>query len=154
MLDNYYMFVVDTDRYAGNFERQMCAYITGHIGDCGVGGEEKKLFEDEEGNYLYELLWTNNTYIVNIADERGCYRPCIIKPNPRHSNKFPAYLSVAIFFSEPPTEEIVSFLKRRAEKFCAEYWHNKSKLNEKVTIEGYRLLQFKTTIEEIWYNTK
>lgn len=33
-------FIIDTDSYSGNFEREMCAYITGHIGDCLVGFEE------------------------------------------------------------------------------------------------------------------
>ena len=38
-MNNYYGFIVDTDSYAGNFEREMCAYMTGHIGECSVGEE-------------------------------------------------------------------------------------------------------------------
>ncbi len=33
---NPYLFVIDTDTYAGNFEREMCAYVTGQIGECEV----------------------------------------------------------------------------------------------------------------------
>jgi hypothetical protein len=36
------LFVVDTDTYAGNFEREMCAYITGQVGECEVGEEIAK----------------------------------------------------------------------------------------------------------------
>ncbi|KKK83825.1 hypothetical protein LCGC14_2789530, partial [marine sediment metagenome] len=32
-----WIFIIDTDSYAGNFEREMCAYITGRVGECGVG---------------------------------------------------------------------------------------------------------------------
>ena len=28
-----YLFVIDTDSYAGNFEREMCAYLTNQIGE-------------------------------------------------------------------------------------------------------------------------
>ena len=40
MTENYgdsIAFVIDTKQYAGNFEREMCAHITGHIGECEVG---------------------------------------------------------------------------------------------------------------------
>ena len=39
MMETKY-FVVDTDTYAGNFEREMCAFMTGITGACGVGKEE------------------------------------------------------------------------------------------------------------------
>jgi hypothetical protein len=32
-----YVFIIDTEQYAGNFEREMCAYCTGILGDCEVG---------------------------------------------------------------------------------------------------------------------
>lgn len=35
-----YSIVVETDSYAGNFEREMCAFMTGHIGKCEVGLKE------------------------------------------------------------------------------------------------------------------
>jgi hypothetical protein len=35
--ENLWLFIVDTDSYAGNFERCMCAYMTGQIGECEVG---------------------------------------------------------------------------------------------------------------------
>lgn len=35
-----YSIVVETDSYAGNFEREMCAFMTGHIGECEAGLKE------------------------------------------------------------------------------------------------------------------
>ena len=33
--------IIDTEDYAGSFERPMVAYITGQLGDCGVGEESQ-----------------------------------------------------------------------------------------------------------------
>ncbi len=78
-MSEMYIFVIDTDFYAGNFERECCAYLTGRIGECGVGGEraEEFLEEVEEGmaSYFDEV-------ILNIPDDHGCSRPCSIVPTP------------------------------------------------------------------------
>ena len=34
-----WIFVVDTNQYSGNFERELTAYMKGMIGGCGVGVE-------------------------------------------------------------------------------------------------------------------
>ena len=44
-----WVFIIDTNQYAGNFERAMCAYCTGMIGQCEVGEEMTILFEDDLG---------------------------------------------------------------------------------------------------------
>jgi len=41
-------FIVDTDSYTGNFEREMCAFMTGHIGKCEKGFKEKLLYKKTE----------------------------------------------------------------------------------------------------------
>lgn len=48
MTTDYFLFVIDTDAYAGNFEREMCAYMTGHVGDCAVGDDKAKMYHEEE----------------------------------------------------------------------------------------------------------
>lgn len=68
-------FIIDTDTYAGNFERELCAHITGHIGDCGVG--------DDFVESGIELRFKT---ILQIPDDRGCYRPCSIWPTPGYLN--------------------------------------------------------------------
>jgi len=37
---NLVLFVVDTEQYAGDFERQLVAWMTGQVGECKVGQEE------------------------------------------------------------------------------------------------------------------
>ena len=195
--DVSFIFVIDTESYAGNFERPMCAYCTGEIGECGVGEEEAALFrqemgiaEGEDGPFCDKIM--------PRADEHGCHRPTSIwhtagwfnhgmgghykdgqeaealedhkqkcreegdrKPygendeaNERHRqewyakaeeplHKFPAYNSVAIFFSTVPTDEEINMIRQRALKFgaerpdCTKDWQKK----EPIKITGFRLIQ-------------
>ena len=63
--------------YSGSFEREMCAYITGHIGECGVGYS----FVDKKYTKLFK------PYILQIDEQNsGCKRPVKIYPNPKYSN--------------------------------------------------------------------
>lgn len=75
------MIVIHTEQYAGNFEREICAYITGQIGECGVG---MQYVVKEENITSYFEWWSNN--IVQEADDRGCHRPVTIYPTPNWFN--------------------------------------------------------------------
>ena len=44
-----YKVIIDTDSYAGNFERELCAYVTGHWDGETHGGDQVKVFKDEVG---------------------------------------------------------------------------------------------------------
>lgn len=73
--------IIDTNLYAGNFEREMCATLTGHCGECGVGAEEASetfldMSDDVKG------WWTNN--IGSVYD--GCWRPVGITGTPGYFN--------------------------------------------------------------------
>lgn len=69
-----FLFVIDTDQYSGNFERPMCAYLTGRVGECGVGDEYKDLFEQECNVAFFN--------VTEGPDEHGCFRPATIYPSP------------------------------------------------------------------------
>ena len=69
-------FVIDTDSYAGNFEREMCAYLTGVVGDCDVGKEFAGLYSKDTGEEEYRFL----EYLGRRYDDHGCARPCSIYP--------------------------------------------------------------------------
>lgn len=73
------MIVIHTEQYAGNFEREMCAYITGQIGQCGIGKQYSL-----QNMTPYFQWWSNN--IVQEADDNGCYRPVTIYPTPNWFN--------------------------------------------------------------------
>ena len=107
MIDNPnapFMFIVDTEQYAGNFERKMTAYMTGRYGECGVGAEEARIFyqemglidgqdkkfsDYEDGDWRGIDLQTSNEdfdnpfiWIIELPDEHGCRRPVTIYPTP------------------------------------------------------------------------
>jgi hypothetical protein len=69
--------VVDTESYAGNFEREMCAFVTGQIGECGVGED----IAEEEAGSIRHLDWWRD-HVVPEPDDNGCRRPASIWPTP------------------------------------------------------------------------
>jgi len=157
-VEDYWAFIIDTNRYAGNFERELCAYCTGHVGDCGVGQDMAEVFFKEVEEDPFE------EYILPTPDEHGCCRPVSIWPTPDWSNdgmgketrlepgqapKNPAYMSVAIFFHVEPPEELCSIIMERCKG-----WEviDKGRDNPKFTdgvIEKFRLVEIKTTMEEV-----
>ena len=74
-----FAFVIDTDQYAGNFEREMCAFITGLVGECGKG--------EDEANLAFKQLpkFAKDWFIDHVSsepDDHGCNRPVTIWPTP------------------------------------------------------------------------
>lgn len=155
-----YVFVVDTDHYAGNFERQMVAYVTGSLGECGVGREEQALFEEESG--FPDLM----DKMSHQPDDHGCFRPATIWTTPgRYNNgngkhfdgepvgkgRYPAYESVAAFFHERPTDEEIVEMKERAHKFV-QYWRDEAPSYRRkapiIKIKGFRLIEQRVTRTE------
>ena len=132
-----YAFVIDTDSYAGNFERDMTAYLTGRVGECGVGEE------------LVEDLPIEFNNVMDVPDEHDCYRPTSLWKSPNAK-----YNSVAIFFEDNPTQEQIDFMKERVKSFdhahktmgrMAEFYKDAPEIN----ILGFRLLEFTSKINEI-----
>ncbi len=73
-----WLFVIDTEDYSGNFERELCAYITGRVGECGVGDDMAEIFKNEVKD-MGEEPFSN---VMEENDEHGCYRPASIYPTP------------------------------------------------------------------------
>lgn len=108
-----FSIVIDTDSYAGNFEREMCGYITSIIGDCEVGRETAKYATHDLDEDVLEWF---EEHVRQVPDEHGCLRPVTIAKN-FQLPKAP-YYSVEIFFCELPKKEIVNIIKDRAKTFC------------------------------------
>ncbi len=158
---DHYLFVVDTNAYAGSFEREMCAYITGQTGECGVGQEQAELAKQEIPDVVAQL----EKLIESIPDEHGCYRPVSIFPNPRYGNDgngnhalltddnreqfpWPAYNSVAICFHSIPDSGLLVVMKERAKNIAAKGAGPKGD-NQTVGIEGFRFLEQHITYKEL-----
>ena len=157
-----YLVVVDTDQYAGSFEREMVAFMTGHVGECGVGQKHADLAQKEsealgfdprmetyfgfpevvyfsDGNCRRPAtIWETNTW---VADGCGGY-----KKSP--SGKGRCLNSVAVGFSGPFNEEELKLLSARARRFCAEYRALAEQVNsylfagEGPTFKGLSLIRF------------
>jgi hypothetical protein len=134
-----YVFIIDTNEYAGNFEREMCAYVTGCVGECEVGEE----FVDEETTQIFE------NFIKQVPDDDDCYRPCstISSPNNKGNN------SVAIYFENKPQNELITLMKVRANQFnevrkttgrMAQFYKDSN-----IQILGFRLIEVKQSQIEI-----
>lgn len=85
--ETLWIFVVDTNQYAGNFERDMTAFVTGVWGDCEVGKKTANDFKEQHPEYLdvrkFSIFWD---MMVQVPDENGCKRPCSLWDNPKWFN--------------------------------------------------------------------
>jgi hypothetical protein len=157
------IFVIDTDSYAGNFEREMTAYMTGRIGDCEVGDDNAKIFYEElglhePGNWdwnevsRYEDLKNPFDFIVDEPDDHGTLRPTSIYPSnyvKDAQGTWPQYNSVAIYMERVPSEEERKILIERAAKFAENpsLWRMYKSTEDKIKILGFRFFE-RRTIEE------
>lgn len=151
-MSSKYILVADTNQYAGNFERELCAYITGQYGECSVGADIAK--SEIEDYQIQNLNWWKEN-IVNEPDEYGTYRPVSIYKTEGYFNngmgkiyedkdplyskpKYPAYLSVAIFINEKPPVAVIKEFKERTHSFFDNEMTEKKK-NFKIV--GFRLIE-------------
>lgn len=145
---------IDTDQYSGNFERQMCAYITGRVGECGVGeelvAEAEEALTEEVRDWLCE-------HVIDEPDDNGCHRPTSIWPTPNRANDgfgnhrdatpeeeakgYSAYESVAIFFDVVPPPEIMDIIRARAATFGAERPDKRFGKQKPLAIKRIRVLE-------------
>jgi hypothetical protein len=131
-MEEKYLLIIDTEKYAGGFEREMCAYTTGQLGECGVGSKEADIFREEVDKEAVE--WLDNN-IENVSDNHGVFRPVCLSATPGWFNsgmgkmyrdseqvdgatKYPAYLSIEIMFYEKPSDSLIDLITQRAHKFC------------------------------------
>ena len=153
-MSNKYIFIIDTDSYAGNFERDMCAYLTGVVGDCGVGEEFAELYKNETNQEESIFL----DYLEHRADDHGCFRPTSIWPTKGLSDKITCSTcsrrapnnSVAIFFEKKPTKALIMLMKERADKFVEAKRQLGASYEKdfKLTIYGFRLVKETITSTE------
>lgn len=94
------MFCVDTNAYAGCFERHLCAFVTGKIGDCTVGLAECEEFKKSGAELAADL-------VVCMFDEHGSYKPCSLQPTPGFF-----VVHGDVFKDGTPTEVIAGKIRR------------------------------------------
>lgn len=78
-----YLLVIDTDQYAGNFERQLTGFCTGQH-DGTHGDLEAKDFDDYVEDADLDNGWEHK--IITNPDDNGYDRVCSIFPTPGRFN--------------------------------------------------------------------
>src|SRR5512135_82994 len=127
-----YVFVVDTDSYAGNFERELSSFVVGRCDEFGDhrGNPYKELYTKELPADPFDGLIGSR--VCDPGDD-GIHRaPMDLAPTPGYSNdgrgnvkklkpgqklKYGAFNSVAIFLRRKPTKAELSLLVKRARAF-------------------------------------
>lgn len=141
-------FVIDTDgkAWVGNFERELCAYCTGMIGECGKGSDEAEQFFLD-----FNILSEDESPFVEavnyVMDDGGCERPVAIYPGGKGETPGKTtHTAVAIFFHEKPTDELIAIMKERAYRFAkerpdGEKFKDLGIRDEIINITGFRLIE-------------
>lgn len=77
-----FLFIIDTNHYAGNFEREMAGYLTGHVADCGTGQKEADIFHEELG--LSGLYDENHPFknVMKQHNSHGNLTPAVVYETP------------------------------------------------------------------------
>lgn len=120
-----YSIVIKTNQYAGNFERELCAHLTGIVGECEVGKE----YVDEEITEIFEQS------IDTPADDNGTRRPVGLGSQ----NEGATSHDVVIYFDSEPTKEQVQVIKERLLTFKPSDWVKNLKF------EGIELIEYQRT---------
>lgn len=152
--------VIDTNSYAGNFERELTAFVTGFIDEERATKYIKSMvdiFRKEvgENNPFENLLTWGLECLGDIPGETVCsLYPTPGIGNDGHGNyyqtnsetpsEYPAYFSVRFFLSREPNAEELDLIKKRTERFAVQVVEFKQPFR----ITGYRLVYEKVVIEE------
>jgi hypothetical protein len=158
--ESKWSFVIDTTEYAGNFERQVGAFVVGVVDEYGdhIAEPYLKMFEKDfpKKNPFEDLT---DSRVGDPGDDGIMRAPVDLAPTPGYENngmgkvtklkpgktpKYPAYNSVAIFLSRKPKDKELKLLVERALKFPKlpkqKAWDSKFK------ILGLRLVEERTVI--------
>jgi len=144
--------VIDTNKYAGNFERELLAACTGVLGEYPTAGAEE-MVKSYDGPNLDDLV----SSIVNDPGDDGIARErATIYPTPGWSQgprggepyrvtaarpfKHPAYLSVRIPVERVPTKDVLDGIKRRALAWASA---------NRVKIENFRFVRERVETQSV-----
>jgi len=149
--------IIDTEQYAGNFERDMIAYITGELGECNVGFDMAKQARRELPTATRQWFADN---VVHVADEHGCVRPAAIsatpgwylgdndreyRGDPEDKQRPEAYLSVEMVVEHWPSQATLQVIHERAKRFCADLYTQLNEFPTKpLTFAGIRCVSRRT----------
>lgn len=156
-----YIIIVDTDKYSGNFEREMFGYVTGviceNVYDRGCAKQARE--NDYKDCKEYFDWWAVNVSEYVFDDEYG-EMPVGIVPTPGYYNdgngkhykenenkkvkskkKWPAYQSVGIAVSVELPQNVLDTFKKRVYDFCSNRKKNFTNELDQIGVIGFRILK-------------
>lgn len=161
--DGIYVVILDTDSYAGNFEREMAAYAAGAYDSERYHGDTQfhqfvADAEEVDAGILRSIVskvgYANHDEYGDVSNTIWATPGVLntgagaIVPDDGVNTGYPAYNSVAIFFDEKPTDEELECIYQRA----VDYGQTQTGWNgdqPPVNVAGVRCLAFKTQVTEI-----
>jgi hypothetical protein len=113
-----FLFVVDTLDYAGNFERQLCGYITGRTRDWSGdhGEDEAEIAKKELPEKMRDYFDNHIMYVVDEQKDGQPMTPMIIYPTPGWFNH-----GMGGHFRDGQEEEAFADYKKVSEKYKADH---------------------------------
>lgn len=146
-----FTIIIDTEQYAGNFEHELGAWITGV--EIGRAVKIAKLVAKDLPKEIHNWFINNLTeydendqylHYANVVITPGWTNTTsgFIKVESEKEIKYPAYLSVGINLHKRPTEEIIKFVKERVYSYneFLKSSENGIFLNRNpITVTGFRL---------------
>lgn len=108
-----WVFVVDTENYAGNFERWLCGYLTGRVDDPEThGGDEAKIAKKELPQDLWDYFQDHVILCLENPDDCPIHTPVVIYPTPGWFNH-----GMGGHFKEGQEAQAFEDYKREIEKY-------------------------------------
>ncbi len=122
-----FILTLETNIYTGNFERELCAYMTGQIGDCEIGEDQADIALFEQPEFVERMV----ANICQKPNEYGCRRPVECIGN-----------SLEIYFDEKPSDEDMMLMLRRAQMYNKDIKILTNKFEEEIITR--KLISYKT----------
>lgn len=153
-----FVIIVDTNKYSGNFDQELAAYLIGVDTPRGKYGGYMSSFEDDaehipklkmlEDNSIYlnhddygdvpATIWDTPGYVNDGHGRHFTDEEFAIKQKISKTNSYPAYQSVAFFFQAELKPEHIQLLRSRCDSFI-EYYNDPD-----LKILGIRQLKIST----------
>lgn len=127
-----YKIIVSTNVFISDLDKEMCAFITGQIGECKIG-IDRKFRADSDVREMFESAMERRLCSDNY------WRP--VGPNADDSNAFEFY------FKNKPTDEMIKALVEGFHEFADEK-KEKNPIMQRITLLGLTVIKERSLYEE------
>lgn len=127
-MNRRFVFVVDTENYAGSFERELCGYVTGRYDPEGHhGSEQSKIAEKEIPKKIWEYFEAHVIDCLEEPDDLPIHTPVVAYPTPGWFNH-----GMGGHFRDGQEEEAFEDYKKQIKKYNDEHKGANLKVGEKL----------------------